>query len=370
MKSFFLLLFLIFLITVISGCTQENGVVDLTSTLFGQGRGLTITNYTSTRNSLRLKETSEIKTEYKNIGGFEAKNVSAIIYGYGELSITNERSRLPQILSGLEDFMFWILKADVMGSAITSYTINSRIYYNYEFEGFKQVSFIPEDYLGDDPEISGSNRISPLTIDVQSGNPIRTIAQDHEASTCPDPCDYEYCYDGIDNDGDGYTDCFDTDCTLTCGQGFIITAVIKNEGLGDVKYKDNTGKSYKLNEITVKVPNTWSHTFEIKKDDVDIWSFYDNTDEDVKEYTLNHDYINETMNDNECAIGESDLCNLLINAMQDLWLVRGEETRIKLGFRKPLVSDVTIDKVTVLGDFSYIIDTRDFGRSIIIGVNI
>ncbi len=380
MKKFFPLLILLILSVIISGCVQTEEEQEQPSVLFGKGRGLTITNYTSTRNSLSLKETTEIKINFKNIGDFQARNISAIIYGYGELEKVSEKPYIVEILPGLEDFMFWILKAEKLGSAITNYQINSRIYYLYNFSGYEQVSFIPEDYSGENPALSKQNAMSPLHVDLESGSPIRTISPEKtpcKKGECVGGLNDEsgFCYDSFDNDGDGLTDCYDSDCTSSCGQEFSITIIIKNKGLGDVKYKENPKKAYKINNLIVQVPDSWIETFNVtgktsEGSEVEIWEKTVKPEEDVITYALNYDKVSKLMDDSNCATGEnSTLCTLLYSAMQDLWLVRGEETRIILSFRRPLVSDVTVDKVAVKGDFGYMVDTRDFGKTITIFVN-
>ncbi len=67
MNKSFILFLLIFNTVILSGCTTQTTTNGGTITpLFGQGRGVSITNFTSTRDSLSYKESSEIKINFRN----------------------------------------------------------------------------------------------------------------------------------------------------------------------------------------------------------------------------------------------------------------------------------------------------------------
>jgi hypothetical protein len=295
-----------------------------------EGNGLVITNFTSTFNTLRVNEATNLKLVMLNNGDFEAWNITSILYGEGLMTRENENNFTYSILSDKQELQFWTLRVPLKLSQTesTSYTISSRMYYYYNFSGFQQIGFVAPTYVGADLPLSSSTSKSPLKVSIQSRNPIRTLPDEESL--------------------------------------FSITITIINIGEGSINYIDCIGnpncrkKSY-INDLRISVPATWTPVT-----DLSAWSNEVSGDDIV--YSINFgeldDNYYEVLNCDETSYDETPACYPLSEALNSLRMVRDEEARIVLQFQIDEVTETLIDSVKVNGNFGYNVDVSDFKNPI------
>jgi hypothetical protein len=340
------------------GCTQEDdGGQEPTIT----NEGINILNFTTDSNTLRIYEETTIKALLKNVGFFEAKNITSVLYGEGLLERIQEVNYTNNLLRNFQDQHLWSLRVPLKLSQTesSSYTINARIYYLYNYSGFQQVGFVEPTYTGGDLPLSSGFQASPLRPKIDVRNPIRTLNQ---------------------------------------GSVFSTTITISNVGKGNVDYFDCSPlrdppctKGGYLNSLIISVPSDW-----IPITNMSAWTLNTSPETETAYYSLNFEKLEDDYNQpldssgepcdsvyadciedtatieefNECLEGRDcssckersgdPRCNLIIEAISQLRMIRGTEARLVLLFNKTIVSEPRIDSITVSGDFGYEIDTSDF----------
>jgi|GEM_PF-5974104 len=334
MKSFFLLLLLF--IILIAGCTQDGGQSIITPSI--KSEGLNIINFTTNFNTIRIQESTSLNLKLRNAGPFDSTNIKAVLYGYGLLIKQDLKNETEIILrDGKEDVLSWVLRAPVVLSQTesTQYTVNARVYYWYNFSGFKQIAFVPSNYIGDSPTVYSNVESGPLSVNIQTISPLRSL-------------------EGM-------------------GVNFSLTIEVNKDEVGSVNYYNDTLRSYHLNELRIIVPATW-----IPLDNLYAFNFITRGDE--VEYKLNFDDLQEMYNNNtyscpgsglsncDCTVSNSAQCVRISAAINNLWLIRGEKARLVMMFYHPDVTDPTIDVVQVKGNYGYEIDTKEFTGPLVITV--
>ncbi len=326
---FFFTLFLL----LITGCTLSNESQTTTPTININENGLSIINFSTNFNVLRVNEATNIKLLLFNNGDFEAKNIQTILYGEGMLTRSNEKNFTERLLPEKRDIQYWTLTAPLALSQTesTTYVISSKIYYDYNFSGTQQVAIVPATYSGDEIPLSSTSKKSPLKTTIKARNPIRTITSDT------------------------------TDDTI-----FTITAIITNTGKGLINYYEcspqrGCRKNSYLNDFSITIPSSWSEVT-----DFSYWIKTENNEASEVTYSLNFDELNTEYEDNNCATSQSDTCSKINKAINYLKMIRGDEARIILQFSTPTVDEITINSVKVKGSFSYEVDASDFTNKIAI----
>jgi len=232
--KFFLFFTLLFLL-IIPGCTllESNGsgdiIPDVTPAVL---KGLTVANFTSDFYNMRVYEKTNIKLLFDNKGDFDARNVKSVLYGYGLMNVLNEDSERDQILKNQQEINVWGLEVPLKLSQTesTTYYLNARFYYTYNFSGSQQIGFVEPDYDGGDLPLTYLTSDSPLKVSFEYRNPIRTFPP-------------------------GTTD----DKTI-----FTLTTIIENQGEGNVDYFGCSilgippcRKEGYMNELRMTTPADW-----------------------------------------------------------------------------------------------------------------
>ncbi|MBD3312232.1 hypothetical protein GF352_02130 [archaeon] len=325
MKYFFLF-FTLFLI-LIAGCTQDGAATNGGTTTISSSKGVSAVNFTSDFTTLRINEVTTLRLLLQNQGDFEATNITTVLYGEGLLERPNENNFTSSLLPGKQDLHVWSLKVplELSKTESTNYNLNARLFYNYNFSGFRQAGFVAPDYAGGDLPLSGGVSDSPLSVSISVRNPVRTLYEE--------------------------------------GTVFTLTIVVTNYGRGNVDYFNcsvlNTPQCRKegyLNELRLSVPSDWGEV-------TDLSAWEEEVDEDNLEtiYVLNYDLLEGEYDSLSCTTKTDDAeCNLISEALNHLRMIRGNEARIVLQFSKGLVDESIIDVIKVSGDFGYEVDTSDF----------
>lgn len=253
--SFIILLFII----LIAGCTTPTDTTDI-PVVIKDYNGLAIINFTSNFYNLRVNELTNLKSLMKNYGDFEARDIISVLYGEGLLERTNEQNYSESILSDKEAIHFWGLKVPLRLSQTesTAYTLSSRLYYTYNFSGFQQVGFVSPDYSGGDVPLSGAVSKSPLTVNIQTKNPVRTLPQDGDQGTI-----------------------------------FSVTTTITNQDDGNIDYFGCNAlstppcrKGGHLKELRMSIPADW-----IQITDLSAWDNESDEENEIETYILNYDRL-------------------------------------------------------------------------------
>lgn len=281
MKNFFLF-FTLFLI-LIAGCTQDTSASSNGGVITSARRGLTAVNFSSDFNTLRISEETVLKLLLENKGDFEATDIITVLYGEGLLERPNETNYTQSLTPDKQALHIWSLKVPLKLSQTesTNYNINARMYYNYEFSGFQQVGFVESDYVGGDLPLSSGVSTSPLNVNIDVRNPVRTL------------------YDE--------------------GTIFTITSVVANNGYGNVDYFNcsalNTPPCRKegyLNTFKLTIPNNWGEVT-----DMGAWKKSVDSENSEKTYTLDYDSLEASYDkltkrydlkedDSNCVLKEED----------------------------------------------------------------
>jgi len=235
--KFFLFFTLLFII-LINGCTfLESDPGEQVSNIVTTAKGIAVVNFTTDYNLLRINEATTIKLLLENVGDFEAKQLSTILYGEGLLENPASKTYTDNLIPNQQDLHAWTLQVPLRLSQTesTTYTINARIYYNYSFEGARQVGFVSPNYAGGDLPLSVLSEESPLQTTIETRNPIRTLPPETSGGVIT------------------------SDRTV-----FTITSVINNVGKGNVDYfncsilsEPPCRKEGYIEELRLSVPANW-----------------------------------------------------------------------------------------------------------------
>ncbi len=334
MKKYYLLFLLLFIV----GCVNDSGGDNVINS---NSYGIIVTNFTSTLNSLRVYESTDVKLSFTNNGDFSARNINSILYGEGLLERVHQVNYTDSLRPDGKFFHLWTLKAPVKlsQSSVTVYTISDRVYYDYNFSTTQQIGFVPLSYSGGDLSLSSVVKRSPISAHIKFSNPIRTIPVS----------------EGSDE------------------SVFALTIIISNIGDGSVGYygcslTSGCSKNGYLNSFYITVPSDWVliGDYEYSKINGD----------GVVTYVFDYDSLNNDYNNNDCNCNPSDddcnpssLCTKISNSLHALRLVRDSESRFVLQFRRGIVDSEVVNQIVVGGDFGYIVDVRDFTNPITITIN-
>ncbi len=323
--------YLLFLLLFIVGCVSDNSE---DSVVKSNGYGIIVTNFTSTLNSLRVYESTDVKLSFTNNGDFNARDITSILYGEGLLERVHQVNYTDSLRPDGKSFHLWTLKAPIKlsQSSVTVYTISDRIYYYYNFSTTQQIGFVPLSYSGGDLSLSSVVKRSPISARIKFSNPIRTIPVS----------------EGSDE------------------SVFALTVIINNIGDGSVGYygcslTSGCSKNSYLNSFYVTVPSDWSliSDYEYKVIEGD----------GVVTYFFDYDALNNSYYDNDCNSATSSICTNISNSLHALRLVRDSESRFVLQFNRAIVDSEVVNQIIVGGDFGYIVDVRDFTNPVTITIN-
>lgn len=340
-----------FLILLLLGCTgQPAGEGASTQTALVNDLGLNILSFTTSRSALRTMELTDVDVVVRNDGNYMARNLTSIIYGYGSLDeVTGARKNRLQDLTPTSQNNFhysFTVPVSITELETTSYTLNTRVYYVYNFNASTQLAFVPTEYTGSTPVIASTTSNSTLQATITSSRaPVRLI----------------------NNWGN-----------------FSLEINVQNTGHGNVKYlyeesgnyNLNGNKSNFINALSVIVPSDWDVELEMG------WIIND-LGNGRTEYKLDYDYLedlyyapvytcqsNVLLSTCSCTQSSSDECNQISEARRKLWMIRGDTATIVLQFSKAFTGLQTplIEPVSVSGEYGYEIDTSTFTGPININV--